>query len=182
MPEKIKKKRTRRNKEELFEILETYGVKSQEFYNYIEPFLIKTIHKFTYADFDESLINDCYVAIVKAYCGYYKVVKGDKVFVPPYFSREKCSHPINFLITLCRNQVTLYDYHRNKQQLELERNTTLDNISDTDSLDNRNYSVYTFNKFLFNDSFNKYIHETLKLKPTNNILYNYLQWENSSNT
>lgn len=178
-----KTKRKKRNKEELFAILDEYGVRSAEFYNYVEPFIINNIRKFTYGDVDQALVNDCYLSIVKAYNGYYKISGGEKIFVAPYFNKDKCKSPINFIITLCRNQVTLYNYHKNKQQLELEKSEVLDNFGDKNSsLDTNNYFTYTFNNFIFDNDFLRHLQEVVRLKPVDNIFYNFLKWEDLSNT
>ena len=171
----------KKNKKELFEILDTYGAKSVEFYNYVKPFIVSNIGRFLSPDLqvDESLIQDCYAAIIRGFCGGYTCKYGKWVWVDAYFDRTKCQDPINFIITLIRGPVSLRNYHGLKHYHELEKSEDFFfNLRANET--KKEILKYDFQQFEFSPDMDDHIKEIFKLEPQNNLLYSLVHWVNYS--
>lgn len=167
------------NKYGLLYIYRKYGIKSQVFFNFVKPFIVKQMKRFTYNDLDEDLIIACYIHMVNAHCGYYTYKKGVKVFVPPYVQDMNTISPsrwINFLVTICRSTVCNRDYHLKKHNLEMSHNDRLDDHLSNSLIDRLNYSSYSMKHFIFEQSMQEHLEEVLEHKPANNVIYAMIQW------
>lgn len=170
------------NKFGLLYLYRRFGIKSKVFFEYIRPFIIKQMNRFTYNEFDDDLINACYIHMVEAHCGGYtdKIDKdGNRIWKDAYvddMNTISATKWINFLITICRSTVCNRDYHYNKHSLEISHNDRLDDALDNSRLDSLNYSSYSFNHFIFENSLKEHLNEIFKYKPSNSVLYNLVQW------
>lgn len=183
IPEKITftGKRSNKSKRELFEILDTYGAKSKEFYNYIKPFIVSNIVRFLNPELesDDALIQDCYMAVLRGFCGGYTCKYGKWIWLDAYFDRNKCKDPINFVITLIRGPISLRNYHGLKHHHELGKSEEFfGNIKAKD--EQLEVLRYDFQHFEFGSSMKKHINEIFKLGPQNNLFYNLVYWNDFS--
>lgn len=173
------------NKYGLLYIYRRFGIKSKIFFEYIRPFIIKQMNRFTYNDFDDDLVSACYIHMVEAHCGGYseKIDKttGEKIKVwkDAYVDDMEtisATKWINFLVTICRSTVCNRDYHFNKHAIEISHNDRLDDALGNSRLDSLNYSSYSFKHFIFENSLKEHIEEIFRYKPSNSVLYNLVQW------
>lgn len=176
--EKYKKKHCN-NKFGLLYIYKRFGIKSNIFYQYIKPFLIKQMGRFTYNPITEDILTDCYVHLVNAHCGCWITKKGQRVWKDAWVDNMETISPskwINFIITICRSTVSKRDYHFNKHNLEISHNDRLDDMLSNSRIDTLNYSSYSMKHFIFENSMQQHIDELIENKPANNVLYSMIQW------
>ena len=170
------------NKYSLLFIYRKYGIDSPVFYNYIKPFIVKQMKRFTYNGLDEDLITACYIRMVNAHKGYLsdKLDKeGNRIYVKPYvddMNTITATKWINFLVTICRSTVCNRDYHLNKHNLEMSHNDRLDDHLSNSLIDRLNYSNYSMKHFIFEKSMQEHLNEIMEHKPANNVIYSMIQW------
>lgn len=170
------------NKYGLLFIYRKYGIKSGVFYNFIKPFIIKQMKRFTYNELDEDIVTACYIHMVNAHCGYYSDKldeNGKRIFVKPYVNDMNtitATRWINFLVTICRSTVCIRDYHKNKHDLEMSHNDRLDDHLSNSFLEKLNYANYSMKHFIFENSMREHLQEILENKPANNVIYAMIQW------
>lgn len=167
------------NKYTLLYIYRRYGIKSHIFFQFIKPFLIKQMSRFTYNEIDDDMVSACYIHLVNAHCGYYSGEGQNRVFIEPYvddMNTISASRWINFIITICRSTVGNRDYHRKKHNLEMSYNDRLDDHLSNSFLESLDYANYSMKHFIFENSMKEHLEELFNNKPVNNILYSMVQW------
>lgn len=170
------------NKFGLLYIYRRFGIKSNIFFKYIKPFLIKQMNRFTYNPVTDDTISECYIHLVNAHCGYYTNKldsKGNRIWKDAWVDDMNTISPskwINFIITICRSTVSGRDYHSNKHNLEISHNDRIDDFLGHSLIDNFNYSSFSMKHFIFEKSMQSHLEELMSNRPSNNVLYNMIQW------
>ena len=172
------------NKWGLMYIYKKFGIKSSVFYTYIKPFIVKQMSRFSYIEFDDDLVIDCYTRMLVAHCGGYSSNKKDKngnpVYIEPYvddMNTITVDKWINFLITICRSTIASRDYHYNKHLLEVSDNERLEDIICNSKIEKLSYFQFSLKNFIFENSMQKHIQEILEFKPANNLFLNLINWD-----
>lgn len=167
----------RRNKKELFELIQNYGIKAPETYECIKVFYESQLRKYLLVEFDDSLVPECHLRVMRAVEGYYKEEKGKKVWVEPYFDPEKCKDPINFIITICKYVAWGHNYHHGKRNVELDRNERLDDLTCHSAIDNLDYFRFNLKHIKFEGSFSEHLSDIFRCSPSNNVFLNLVKWD-----
>lgn len=173
----VPSKKKKKDKRELFELIKKYGIKAPETYDCIRLFYESQLRKYLLVDFDESLLTECHIRVMRAIDGYYKEERGKKVWVPPYYDPDKCKDPINFIITICKYTAWGYNYHYGKRALELDRNERLDDLTCNSILDDFEYFKLSLKNIKFENSFSEHLKDIIRCSPSNNVLLNLIKWD-----
>ena len=186
--EKIKRMPLKTKMDKLNAIIVEHGVRSAEFYNFVKPFIMYALHKsMPYDMFCEDVVNETFIKIIIAFEGGWQEKGKNKVrtYKEAYFDAEKCKNIGNFIYTLARNEATRYMSSQKKS-------TVTDDI--TEHLDRTDYSAeeyrrfytedvkgvnlsYQFKHFRFNENLINHLINISLNKPSNNVLYNLMLWE-----
>lgn len=189
---KLKKKSLKTILDKLLNIIETKGVRSNEFFTFVRPFIMKTIHRYVPYDLvTDDLVHDCFIKTIIAFEGgyQYKGKARKRIWKEKYFDSSKCKNVGNFIFTICRNEASRF----------LEKQIQVDQCDDIDKelfrLDeghkdaSKNFITknttdlidfnFKFKRILFNDEFNKHLNNIIVHEPINNLLYNLYLWGGS---
>lgn len=170
------------NKYGLLYIYRRFGIKSTVFFNYIKPFLIKQMSRFTYNLITDDTLAECYIHLVNAHCGFLTDKldnNGNRIWKDAWVDNMETISPskwINFIITICRSTVSGRDYHLNKHNLEISHNDRIDDFLGHSIISNLNYANYSMKHFIFETSMQEHLDELLCNRPANNVLYTMIQW------
>lgn len=170
----------------LQEIIDTHGLKSNEFFTYCKPFFIKNLNRFiTPGAYGDDVIVDTYYRLLRACFGYWKIDKKtkEKIFMPAYYDPKKCKNIGNFIIQCARNTASAYYHKISKIYKENANNEYLENFSELTIIDTCNTNDNLGDNQIFTNIkvSNNFINSLIliqKYKPTNNIFYNFLLWNN----
>ena len=193
--EKFKKLSKDRRIEILQEVYNKYGVKSNQFFTQVKPFIMWTVYKhlrgMPASMYLEDLINNAYEELVIAFEGgwtthYNKEVYKEPIYDTPLYY-EKYNNIGEMVMDVTGSSVSKYR-SKNYRRQSAKEDTSEDiseriNYTDFEERYNLNYSLpeveYTkyFNTFKFNEEFIKHLQFIKEAKPKNNILYNFMVWQ-----
>ena len=186
---KLKKKSLKTILDKLLNIIETKGVRSNEFFNFVRPFIMKTIHRYVPYDLvTDDLVHDCFIKTIIAFEGgyQYKGKERKRIWKEKYFDSSKCKNVGNFIFTICRNEASRFL----EKQIKIDQCDDLDNelfrLDEGYKDSSNNFSAgnstdvidfnFKFNRIAFNDEFNKHLNNIMLNEPRNNLLYNLYLW------
>ena len=196
--EKFKKLSKDKRIEKLQQVYDKYGVRSNEFFEQVKPFIMWTIYRnlrgmpTTYL---EDLVNNAYEELIIAFEGghtthYNKAVQKDPIYLNnEYYIKYK--NIGEFVMTVIGSSVSKYRSKNFRRQVAYE-DASLDiseriNYTNFEETHNLNYDIedpiYTiyFNNFKFNDALLDHLRLLKITKPKNNVLYNFMLWKELSN-
>lgn len=196
--EKFKKLSKDKRIEKLQEVYDTYGVRSNEFFVQVKPFIMWTIYKHLRGmptTCLEDLVNNAYEELVIAFEGgetthYNKVVYKEPIYQTElYYS--KYDNIGMFVMAVVASSVAKYrsKTFRRKFIHEDDNFDISERINFTDFEINNNLGyehedpTYTkiFKHFTFNDTLIDHLRVIKYTKPRNNVLYNFMLWKESVN-
>ena len=195
--EKFKKLSKDKRIEKLQEVYDKYGVKSNEFFEQVKPFIMWTIYRnlrgmpTTYL---EDLVNNAYEELIIAFDGGNTTHYNVAIYKPPIYNTEeyfkKYKNIGDFVMTVTGSSVSKYRSKNFRRQAAWEDNnediSERVNFTNFEENNNLNYfiqePIYTiyFKSFEFNDELLEHLKMLKMTKPKNNILYNYMLWKEPS--
>lgn len=189
---KLKKKSLKTILDKLLNIIETKGVRSNEFFTFVRPFIMKTIHRYVPYDLvTDDLVHDCFIKTIIAFEGgyQYKGKARKRIWKEKYFDSSKCKNVGNFIFTICRNEASRFlekqiqvdqcdDIDRELFRLDEGHKDASKNFITKNTTDVIDFN-FKFKRILFNDEFNKHLNNIIIHQPINNLLYNLYLWGGS---
>lgn len=192
--EKFKKLSMPRRIEKLQEVYDNYGVRSNEFFTQVKPFIMWTIYRnlrgmpSTYL---EDLVNNAYEELKIAFEGGYTTHYNEPVYKEPIYNTEKYFTKYKnigaFVMSVTGSSVSKYRSKNFRRQVKNEDSTEdiseRVNYTNFEELNNLKYEIeepiYTsfFRHFTFNDALLNHLKIIKLTKPKNNILYNFMLWK-----
>lgn len=192
--EKFKKLSKNKRIEKLQEVYDKYGVRSNEFFEQVKPFIMWTIYRNlrgmpnTYL---EDLVNNAYEELIIAFEGgntthYNEPVYKEAIYgTDTYYAKYK--NIGDFIMTVTGSSVSKYRSRNFRRQVSHEDNnediSERINYTNFEEVNNLDYEIeepiYTkyFNKFTFNDELLNHLKVIKLTKPRNNVLYNFMLWK-----
>lgn len=179
----------------LQEIYDKYGVRSNEFFVQVKPFIMWTVYRYLrgmHYTYLEDLVNNAYEELIIAFEGgetthYNMPVYKEAIYgTPAYFNKYK--NIGEFVMYVVGSSVAKYRSKNFRKQVlhEDTEQDISDRLSFTDFEINNNLE-YTmeepndeplFQFFKFNDKFAKHLYMLKETCPRNNVLYNFMLWRN----
>jgi len=178
----------------LQQIYDEYGVKSNEFFAQVKPFIMWTIYRYLrgmHYTFLEDLVNNAYEELVIAFEGgdtthYNKeVTKAAKYGTEEYYRKYK--NIGDFVMKIVGSSVAKYRSKNFKKPIKHEDSEydLTDRLNYTDfEIDNDlSYTQEEFNDepvfqyFKFNDKLRNHLLTIKETRPRNNVLYNFMLWK-----
>lgn len=177
----------------LQEVYDTYGVRSNEFYVHIQPFIFWTIKRYM-RGMDNStiddLLNNAYEELIIAFEGGNTTHYNNPIYKKPLYGTPKYYKKFKnigeFIMYVVGSSVAKYRAKNFRKQIIHEDNDV--DISEklnyiTFEMDN-NLDYYIqdpedeplFHFFKFNDAFEKHLQMIKETCPRNNVLYNFMLW------
>ena len=192
--ENFKKLSKNRRIEILQEVYDKYGVRSNEFFVQAKPFIMWTVYKHLRgmsADlYLEDLVNTAYEQLIIAFEGgmttyYNKQVYKEPIYGSPEYY-EKYKNIGELIMDETWSAVSKFR-SRNFRRQSVKEDKTHDiseriGFTDFEEKYNLNYESeveYTkyFKYFKFNNEFIDHLKVIRELKPKNNILFNFMLWQ-----
>ena len=175
----------------LEETYEKYGVRSNEFFIQVKPFIMWTVHRHLRGmPFTEDLVNSAYEELILAFEGGDTMYYNEIIHKEPTWGTTNHDNIGLFVMSVVGCAVSKYHskYHRRQTKFEdkqfdiserinftnFEMDNNLNYEMDTSHLD---YTVDEFKYFKFNRYLAHHIALLKLLKPRNNILYNHMLWK-----
>ena len=178
----------------LQEIYDTYGVKSNEFFVQVKPFIMWTIYRYLrgmHYTFLEDLVNNAYEELVIAFEGgdtthYNKeTYKEAKYGTEEYYRKYK--NIGDFVMKIVGSSVAKYRSKNFKKPIKHED-------SEYDLSDRLNYTDFeidndlsykqeeldeepVFQYFKFNEKLRNHFYTIRETRPRNNVIYNFMLWK-----
>ena len=192
--EKFKKLKKSQRIEKLQQVYDEFGIRSNEFFMQVKPFIMWTIYRNlrgmpnTYL---EDLVNNAYEELIIAFEGGNTTHYNEPVYKQPIYGTEiyyaKYKNIGDFIMSVVGSSVAKYrsKTYRRKVVHEDETYDISERVNFTNFEENNNltyeiedpeYSnIFTF--FEFNNEFKKHLAMIRRLKPRNNVLYNLMLWK-----
>ena len=192
--EKFKKLSKNRRIEILQEVYDRYGVRSNEFFIQVKPFIMWTVYKhlrgMPAATYLEDLVNNAYEELVIAFEGGNTTHYNKQVYKKPLYNSEEYYYKYNnigsMIMYVIGSSVSKYRSKNYKRQVAKEDNSAdiseRVNFTNFEEKYNLNYTSeleYTkyFSFFKFNEEFIKHLQILKETKPKDNILFNFMLWQ-----
>ena len=191
--EKFKKLPKEVRIQKLQECYDTYGVKSEEFFIQVKPFIMWTVYRYLrgmhYSNL-EDLVNNAYEELVLAFNGGWTTYYNKPIYKEPTYQNdeyfEKYKNIGEYIMYVVGSSVAKYraKYFR-KQVLHEDNSQDISdklNFTDFEMHNNLDYYVQEikdeeyFKVFTFNDNFYKHLDVIKETQPRNNVLYNFMLW------
>lgn len=191
--EQFKKLPKDRRIEILQEVYDTYGVRSNEFFIQVKPFIMWTVKRYMRGMSDhylEDLVNNAYEELIIAFEGgdtthYNTPVHKEAIYGTPKYYR-KYKNIGEFVMYVVGSSVAKYRAKNFRKQVlheDIDQDIS-DKLNFTDfEMDNDlSYSVEEpndeplFHVFKFNKKFLEHLYMIRETKPRNNVLYNFMLW------
>lgn len=190
--EKFKKLSKTERIEKLQEVYDEYGVKSNEFFVQVKPFIMWTVYRYLrgmHYTYLEDLVNNAYEELVIAFEGGYTTHYNQPVYKKPIYGtpayHRKYKNIGEFIMYVVGSSVAKYRSKNFRKQVIHEDNEMdiSDKLNYTDFEINHNLDYCmsepeeeSFQFFKLNDKLNKHIETLKETCPRNNVLYNFLLW------
>lgn len=194
--EKFKKLSKEERIRKLQEVYDTYGVKSEEFFIQVKPFIMWTVYRYLrgmhYSNL-EDLVNTAYEELVIAFIGGNTTHYNQPIYKEPIYQTEEYYKKYNnigeFVMGIVGSSVAKYRARNfRKQVMHVDQEHDISeklNFTDFEMNNNLDYELRDpelsdeiFTKFKLNDAFTKHMVILMETQPRNNILYNYTLWKN----
>ena len=195
--EKFKKLSMSKRIETLQKVYDEYGVRSNEFFVQVKPFLMWIIHRnlrgMSADMYLEDLINNAYEELIIAFEGGRTTYYNKEVYKEPKYMNEeyleKYKNIGNFIIAIVSGSVAKYRSKTFKKQVEREDGSQdiSERVNFTDfeqkydlhyeMEENKNNTCPIFKHFKFNDKMLEHLAFIKATKPKNNVLYNFMLWK-----
>lgn len=193
--EKFKKLSKEKRIAKLQEVYDKYGVRSNEFFAQVKPFIMWTVYRYLRGmsyTFLEDLVNNAYEELVIAFDGGWTTYYNKPVYKKRQYGTEEYHEKYNnigeFIMYVVGSSVAKYrsrtfrkwNKHEDSEQDVSEKL----NYTDFEMKNNLNYELKEpedtkyFTKFKFNDNFNRHLEMLKETQPRNNVLYNFMIWSN----
>lgn len=192
--EKFKKLTKDDRIKKLQEVYDTYGVRSNEFFVQVKPFILWGIHKsirsihYTYI---EDLVNNAYEELIIAFEGGNTTHYNKEVYKKPIYGTPKYYRKYNnigtFILQVVTSSVTKFsskNFRRTTLHEDNEKDIS-DRLGYTDfEMDNNltysspedGYQEPIFQFFKLNDKLKQHLAVMKETCPRNNVLYNFMLW------
>lgn len=178
----------------LQEVYDTYGVKSNEFFVQVKPFIMWTVYRYlrgVHYTFLEDLVNNAYEELVIAFEGGETTHYNKKTTKKPLYGNteyyKKCKNIGNFVMKVVGSSVAKYrSKHFRKPTLHEDSEQDIsDRLNFTDFEEDNNLSYKApeledepvFQHFKFNDKLRQHLATIKETCPRNNVLYNFMLWQ-----
>lgn len=191
--EKFKKLKKEERIAKLQEVYDEYGVRSNEFFIQVKPFIMWTVYRYLrgmHYTYLEDLVNNAYEELVIAFEGgkttHYNVpVVKEPIYGTPYYYR-KYKNIGEFVMYVVGSSVAKYRAKNFRKQV-MHEDTEQDiseklNYTDFEMANNLEYTIEDpedikiFQHFKFNDKLAKHLYTIKETCPRNNVLYNFILW------
>lgn len=191
--ENFKKLSKSKRQEKLQESYEMYGIRSNEFFIQVKPFIIWTIRRNLRGMSDtflEDLVNYAYEELIIAFEGGHTTHYNEPVYKEPIYGTDKYYSKYKnigeFIMAVTGSAVSKYRSRNFRRQVAHE-DTNQDisekiNFTNFEEMYNLNYEIdeplyaKVFTCFKFNDELLSHLQAIKWTKPRNNILYNFMLW------
>lgn len=193
--EKFKRLSKEKRIDKLQEVFNKYGVKSNEFFKQVKPFIMWTVYKhlrgMPASLYLEDLINTSYEELIIACEGGYTTYYNKEIYKEPEYGTEKYHNKYKnigeFIMDIVWSAVSKFRSKNFRRQVAKEdySQDISDRIGFTDfeerynlnyEHEEVNYTKY-FNYFKFNDAFINHLNFIKNTKPKNNIIYNFMLFQ-----
>ena len=192
--EKFKKLSKAERVRKLQEVYDQYGVRSEEFFIQVKPFIMWTVYKYLrgmHYSYLEDLVNNAYEELIIAFEGgdtthYNQPVHKEPIYQSTYYY-TKCKGDIGLFVMAITGSATA-KYRSKNFRKQTKHEDQCQDISDrlgfTDFEINNDLDYYIkdpdekrlFNYFIPNEEFKKYLYVIKETQPRNNILYHFMLW------
>ena len=171
-----------------------YGVKSNEFFTEVKPFIMWTAHKHCRGmEFSEDLVNLSYEELVIEFEGGYTTHYNELIYKKPRYQTEwyyeNCKNIGDFVMKVVGSAVAKYRSKTYRRQLKYEdnnedisqrigftdfefNNKLYEHMPETAIIANKDFKYFKFNKALA-----QHLEVLKQTKPRDNVLYNYMMWQ-----
>lgn len=191
--EQFKKLTKEERIQQLQDVYDTYGVKSNEFFIQVKPFIMWTIYRYlrgVHYTFLEDLVNNAYEELVIAFEGgstthYNKKVEKKPLYGTAEYNR-KYKNIGNFVMRVVGSSVAKYrSKHFRKPSMHEDNEQDISdrlNYTDFETDNNLSYKQVepddepVFQHFKFNDKLRQHLYTIKETCPRNNVLYNFMLW------
>lgn len=185
------------DKEERISILqetyEKYGVRSNEFFIQVKPFIMWTAYRHLRGMSStnlEDLVNSAYEELILAFEGGKTLYYNEVIYKEPTYGKTKHENIGLFIMSVVGCAVSKYHskYHRRQTKYEDNQHDISERINFTNfemennlgyemDITDMEYEVPEFTFFKFNRYLAHHLNVIKLLKPRNNVLYNYMLWK-----
>ena len=190
--EKFKKLSKDERIAKLQEVYDTYGVKSNEFFVQVKPFIMWTVYRYLrgmHYTYLEDLVNNAYEELIIAFEGGYTTHYNQPVYKAPIYKTGKWARKNigEFVMYIVGSSVAKYRAKNFRKQVLHEDNeqdiSDKLNYTDFEMNNNLDYRMTepdedSFQFFKLNDKLRKHMETIKETCPRNNVLYNFLLWRN----
>lgn len=179
--------------QKLQETYDNYGVKSNEFFVQVKPFIMWTVYRYMrgmHYTYLEDLVNNAYEELIIAFEGgnttHYNVPVYKKPIygTPAYYRKYK--NIGEFIMYIVGVSTAKYRSKNFRKQV-LHEDTDQDiseklNYTDFELNNDLSYKLEDpedekiFKNFTFNDTLTKHLYTIKETCPRNNVLYNFMLW------
>ena len=178
----------------LQQIYDDYGVKSNEFFVQVKPFIMWTIYRYLrglHHTLLEDLVNNAYEELVIAFDGgltthYNKPKVKPAIYGTPEYYR-KYKNIGDFVMKIVGSSVAKYRSKNFRKPAIYEDNgpDISERLNYTNFEEDNNLSYKhdepddepVFQHFKFNDKFRQHLYTIKETCPRNNVLYNFMLWQ-----
>ena len=178
---------------ELQEVYDQYGVRSEEFFIQVKPFIMYTVYKYLrgmHYSYLEDLVNNAYEELIIAFEGGNTTHYNVPVYKKPIYGTsayyKKYKNIGEFIMYVVGSSVAKYRAKNFRKQVIHEDNeqdiSDRLNFTDFETSNNLDYEMADpedermFHFFKFNDKLQKHIDMIRETCPRNNVLYNFMLW------
>ena len=197
--EKFKRMSKAQRIDKLQKVYDEYGVKSNEFFKQVKPFIMWTVYRhlrgMPAARYLEDLVNNAYEELVIAFDGGITTHYNKVVNKQPFYGSDEYYAKFNnigdFVMSVVGSSVSKYrsKYFRKATKWEDTSEDISERINFTDFEEryNMNYEIEDpvyikfFRHFKFNKELLKHLNFLYHTKPRNNVLYNFMLWKEHTN-
>lgn len=191
--EKFKKLKKEDRIAKLQEVYDIYGVKSNEFFVQVKPFIMWTVYRYLrgmHYTYLEDLVNNAYEELIIAFEGgnttHYNVpVYKEPIYDTPQY-HKKYKNIGEFVMYVVGSSVAKYRAKNFRKQV-LHEDSEQDiserlSFTDFEVRHNLDYEMEEpedeplFHHFTFNDKMTKHLLTIKETCPRNNVLYNFMLW------
>lgn len=184
--------------EKLQECYDLYGIRSNEFFVFVKPFIIWTVYRalrgMPATEYLEDLVNTAYEELIIAFEGGITTHYNEEVYKEPIYGTDyyyqKYKNIGEFIMAVVSSSTAKYrsKYFKRKVTHEDDSQDISERISFTD-FENRynlDYQVVDpevlrlFTYFKVNDEFAKHLSILKQAKPRNNIMYLFMLWKEAA--
>lgn len=184
---KIKKLSLQKRLSKIEDCYQTYGVRSEEFFKLIKPLIAWTCYQHLHGmPFTEDLVNNAYMDLIIAFEGGYKTHYNKYKYInATYATTERnigsfimyeVSKSVGRSLSKLYGQQKKYE-NREFDVVETANYTNFEKETFLSYYIEENIEFPQFRFFKFNKEFKQHLNMLKQLKPRNNVLYNFMLWQ-----